>query len=127
MAFGLGFGMSQRTNVIASVVPTEEIGVASSILALARNIAGAFGIALFGTILTNTINSKVLSIARQSSLGVFSPQNYKTFIGLIILKAQVSAYAYVFLIASIIVFIGAITAFWIKVDNERTDVEVMIE
>jgi len=127
MAFGLGFGMSQRTNVIASVVPTEEIGVASSILALARNIAGAFGIALFGTLLTNTINSKVLTIARQSTLNQFSPQNYKTFIGLIILKAQVSSYAYVFLVASVIVFLGSMTAFWINVDKERDDVEIMIE
>jgi len=127
MAFGLGFGMSQRTNVIASVVPTEEIGVASSILALARNIAGAFGIALFGTILTNTINSKVLSIAGHSSLGAFDPKSYQTFIGLIILKAQVSSYAYVFLVASVLVFIGAVTAFWIKVDEERTDVHIMVE
>jgi EmrB/QacA subfamily drug resistance transporter len=127
MAFGLGFGMSQRTNVIASVVPTEEIGVASSILALARNIAGAFGIALFGTILTNTINSNVLNIAHQSTLGSFSPQNYKTFIGLIILKAQVAAYAHVFLIASVLVFIGAVTALWINVDKERVDVHVMVE
>jgi uncharacterized membrane protein len=119
--------MSQRTNVIASVVPAEEIGVASSILALARNIAGAFGIALFGTILTNTINSNVLNIAQRSSLGQFDPQSYKTFIGLIILKAQVAAYAHVFLVASILVLFGAITAFWIKVDKERTDMHVMVE
>src|SRR5207249_660370 len=53
MAFGLGFGMAQRTNIIASVVPDHEIGVASSILALARNIAGAFGISIFATVLNN--------------------------------------------------------------------------
>ncbi len=33
MAFGLGFGMAQRTGAIAAIVPSEEIGVASSILA----------------------------------------------------------------------------------------------
>ena len=32
MAFGMGFGMSQRTSIIASVVPQAEIGVASSVL-----------------------------------------------------------------------------------------------
>ena len=58
MAFGIGFGMAQRTNIIASIVPQNEIGVASSILALARNIAGAFGIAVFGTILNNSTGSK---------------------------------------------------------------------
>ncbi|MDD5075053.1 MAG: DHA2 family efflux MFS transporter permease subunit, partial [Candidatus Peribacteraceae bacterium] len=41
MAFGMGFAMSQRTNIIASIVPTHEVGVASSILALVRNISGA--------------------------------------------------------------------------------------
>jgi len=46
MAFGLGFGMAQRTNIIASVVPQSEIGIASSLLALVRNISGAFGIAV---------------------------------------------------------------------------------
>ena len=51
MAFGIGFGMSQRTNIIASAVDESEIGIASSILALARNISGAFGIALFTTLL----------------------------------------------------------------------------
>ena len=30
IAGGMGFGMAQRTNIIASAVPTEEIGVASS-------------------------------------------------------------------------------------------------
>jgi hypothetical protein len=42
MAFGLGFGVSQRTSIIASPVPTNEIGIASSFLALVRNIAGAW-------------------------------------------------------------------------------------
>ena len=48
MALFMGFGMAQRTNIIAAVVPQAEIGIASGILALARNIGGAFGIAIFG-------------------------------------------------------------------------------
>jgi len=127
MAFGLGFGMAQRTNAIAAVVPTEEIGVASSVLALARNIAGAFGIALFGTILTNVTNAKVLQISQHSNINSLDPTAYKQFIGLIILKAQVSAYAYVFLLASGLLFIGAIAAIWIKIEKERTDVHIMVE
>jgi len=34
MALGMGFGMAQRTNIIASAVPTHEVGIASSVLAL---------------------------------------------------------------------------------------------
>ena len=68
MAFSLGFGMAQRTNLVAVAVPKEDIGEASAILALVRNISGAFGVAIFSTILNNAINSNILSIARQSVL-----------------------------------------------------------
>jgi EmrB/QacA subfamily drug resistance transporter len=127
MSFGLGFGMAQRTNVIAAVVPTEEIGVASSILALVRNVAGAFGIAIFSTILINVTNSYVLKLGSHSILNSSNPRDYQKFIGLIILKAQVSAYAYVFLSAAALVFVGVITSFWINVGKERTDVHIMVE
>ena len=127
LAFSLGFGMAQRTNIIASVVDPHEIGIASSVLALARNIAGAFGIAVFATILSNSTNSFVLRYGQNSTLNVLSPESYRQFVSLIILKAQVNAYDRVFIIAAILVMVGAVTALWIKVKNERTDIEVMIE
>lgn len=118
LAFGLGFGMAQRTNIIASVVPKEEIGVASSILALARNIAGAFGIAMFGTILDNSTNSKVLEIARASTLRLFDPATVQKFTALIILKAEIEAYRTVFLYTFIIMLVGAALALTIKLKEE---------
>ena len=127
MSFGLGFGMAQRTNVIDAVVPTEEIGVASSILALARNVAGAFGIAIFSTILTNVTNGYVLKLGSHSILNSVNPTDYQKFIALIILRAQVSAYAYVFLTAAILVFIGSITALWINVEKGSDSVHVHVE
>jgi len=127
MAFGLGFGMAQRTNLIASIVNPHEIGVASSILALARNIAGAFGIAVFGTILTNRINSNVLSINNLSFIHSVNPLDFQKYIGLIELKAQVDAYIYVFLISSIIVFLGSFTILFLKLKHERTNVKVSVE
>ncbi len=127
MAFGMGFGMAQRTNIIASVVDEREIGIASSVLALARNVAGAFGIALFSTILTNVTNANILTVAQHSQLNVFGASQYKKFIGLIILKAQVMAYDYVFWIAALVTIIGSVTALWIHVKNERTDLKVMAE
>ncbi len=127
MAFGLGFGMAQRTNIVAAVVPEEEIGIASSVLALVRNIAGAFGIALFGTLLTNVTNRDVMVFGQHSVINSISPSDYQKFIGLIILKAQVSAYGTVFLVASAAIFLGAVTAYWIKVEHERTDVHIMVE
>ncbi|MFA5926241.1 MAG: MFS transporter [Parcubacteria group bacterium] len=115
MAFGLGFGMAERTNIIASIVPQNEIGVASSVLALARNIAGAFGIAIFGTLLNNSINANVLEISRNSFMNMKSPLIVKEFVGLIILKSQVAAYGRVFVVASIFVLIGAVLALGIVV------------
>lgn len=128
MAFGIGFGMAQRTNIIATVVPQQEIGIASSILALARNIAGAFGIAVFGTILNNSTESKVLEIARFSSLRSLDPNLIGQFSSLVILKAQIEAYRTVFLYASIILVAGAILALTIKVKEkiESSGEEILI-
>lgn len=117
MAFGMGLGMSQRTSLIASAVPESEIGIASSVLALVRNISGAFGIAIFATILNNSIESHVLSIAKYSSVHIPSPAVYQQAAGLIILKAQIAGYSTVFLIASIVVFIGGIAALFMKVSK----------
>jgi EmrB/QacA subfamily drug resistance transporter len=118
MAFGLGFGMSQRTNIIASLVPSYEMGIASSVLALARNIAGAFGIAVFGTILQNSTNANVLNIAQRSALNVKNIFNYQQFTGLIIFKSYITAYDQVFIVSSILLFLGAFAALTIKVKRE---------
>ncbi|MDD3487197.1 MAG: DHA2 family efflux MFS transporter permease subunit [Candidatus Moranbacteria bacterium] len=118
MALGIGFGMAQRTNIIATVVPPQEIGIASSILALARNIAGAFGIAVFGTILNNSTESKILEIARYSSLRAFDQTHLTQFTSLIILKAQIEAYRTVFFVASVIIFVGALLALMIIAKEE---------
>jgi len=120
MAFGIGFGMAQRTNIIASIVPASEIGVASSVLALARNIAGAFGIAIFATILNNSTNSNILNIAQNSVLNVKNSLFANQFVALIILKAQVAAYGRVFAISSVFLLVGAIAALGIIV-KERKD------
>lgn len=127
MAFGLGFGMAQRTNIVASVVDPHEIGIASSILALVRNIAGAFGIAIFGTILNTAIENNILKINSLSVLRDHTPRVVQEFIMLVTLKAQVDAYAYVFLIAAAIVFVGALLTLFMKVKHERTDVVVHVE
>jgi len=127
MAFGLGFGMAQRTNLVAVVVPHDEIGEASAILALVRNISGAFGVAIFSTILTNSINSNVLTFARASVTHAFDPQSMKEFVALILLKAQVSAYATVFDVAAVIIVIGAFGALLIKVPKEHVGEHLVIE
>ena len=96
MAFGLGLGMSQRTSIIASAVPDEEIGEASAVLALVRNISGAFGIALFATILTNATETNLLAIAKNSVVNTTNQLVVGQAAALMILKAQIEAYHTVF-------------------------------
>ena len=128
MAAGLGFGMAQRTSLIASIVPENEVGIASSILALVRNIAGAFGIALFGTILSNATETNVLNIAHNSILRSHDALISGQFVSLIILKAQVLAYSTVFRTSAIIVLIGAGLAMFIKVEhNKNTSKEIFVD
>jgi len=127
MAFGLGFGMAQRTNIIASIVNPHEIGVASSILALVRNIAGAFGIAIFSTILSNRIETNVLSINGHSFINSLNTINIQKYVALIELKAQVNAYNYVFLVSSIVVFLGSFTILFLNLKHEKTNVKVTVE
>jgi len=127
MAFGLGFGMAQRTNIVASVVPDKEIGVASSILALARNIAGAFGVSVFATLLTNFSSQNVLNIAKWSTLHVTTPAIVHQFTALVEIKGQIDAYSSVFVISAVIVFIGSLLSFLINVPHERHDIKVHVE
>ena len=113
--------MSQRTTIIANVVPANEIGVASSILALVRNIAGACGIAIFGTILQNATESKILAISNYSSINSHNPAIIRQAIGLMSLKAQISAYGTVFITSAVLVAIGAVLSLWIRIKKSETD------
>lgn len=127
MAFGLGLGMAQRTNIIASLVDPHEIGIASSVLALVRNIAGAFGIAIFGTILTKSVENNLMNINYWSTLSSHEALSVQTYVSLVSLKAQVSAYSHVFLVAGFIILLGAGVSLFLKVKKEKLDVKVQIE
>lgn len=127
MAASMGFGMAQRTNAVAAAVPPHEIGIASSVLALVRNIAGAFGIALFGTVLQQAMGYNVLNIAKNSHLLVQTQQNMGTFIGLIELKAQIDAYGLIYGIAACLLIVGALVAFFIQVPEPKEKLEMVVE
>jgi DHA2 family multidrug resistance protein len=127
MAFGMGFGMAQRTNIVAVSVPEAEIGIASSILALARNIAGAFGIAIFGTILNNSIESHVLSIAQSSAIRSTDPYIFAQGVSLVTLKAQITGYNAVFFTAAAVVFVGAFLSLLIKTEKTAGSKAVHVE
>lgn len=117
MAFGLGFGMAQRTSIITVVVPQDEMGAASAVLALVRNISGAFGVALFATILSASIGHNILATAAHSF--VADPALKGTLAALIILKAQIAAYDYVFLIAALVTAFGGVAALFMRLEHRE--------
>jgi EmrB/QacA subfamily drug resistance transporter len=114
LAFGLGLGLSPLTNAATSTVPIEEVGVASSILALARNIAGAFGIAIFASILTNSLNSNLLAIQNHSIINSSNPQLIPSILGLMVIKANVLSYTIVFTAAGVVLLAGGVSALFVK-------------
>ena len=93
MAFGLGFGMAQRTSLVMSSVPSEHAGNASSILTLSRQVAGAFGIGILSTVLQTSIENHVLSLAQNSLINTASPNVIQEVATLIVLKAQIIGYS----------------------------------
>lgn len=109
-AAGLGLGMAPLTNAVTSSVPSREVGVASGILNLTRNISGAIGIAFFGTLLTNQINSNVGEISANTIINSSLPVFQKIVPGLVVLKAQIASYSFVFLVASLVMLAGAFAA-----------------
>lgn len=119
MAFGMGLAMAHRTNAIASVVPEKEIGSASSVLALVRNIAGAFGIAIFATILQKSTENAIINLSKFSVVHATSPLQYGQAINLMILKAQMLGYSQVYILAAVILIVGSILALFVKPKHEK--------
>ncbi len=123
-AAGLGVGLAPLTNAATSTVPLHEVGIASSILALARNLSGAFGVAIFATILTNSVNANLLAIQTHSVFHAVDPNIAKTFFGLIVIKANILAYATVFKTAAVFLAIGGVAALFVK-ESKTTDTRTM--
>ncbi len=125
LALGIGIGLPQRTSIVASVVPEDEVGIASSVLALIRNIAGAFGIAVFATLLENTIENNVLNIAQNSVINSVDPFIRAQGIIMMILRAEILSYRYVFGVSAVILFIAAISVLFtlnVKITKSKTQV-----
>jgi MFS transporter len=128
MAFGLGFGMSQRTSIMAAVVPTSGVGIASSVLALVRNISGAFGISVFATILNNATEEILISISRYSIINTTNSLLRAQAMALMMLKAQIDAYRTVFLLAAgVMVLAAVLVVLTLHIKETSTGVEILVE
>ena len=127
MAFGMGFGMSQRTSIIAAVVPSDEMGSASAVLALMRNVAGAFGIAIFSTLLNNAIENNLLDLSANSVVNVHTPGVLQEVSGLMELYAQILSYHTIFIVAAFLLFVAAALALLIDVKKTTEGKEITVD
>ena len=106
--------MSPLTNAATSTVPLHEVGIASSVLALARNISGAFGVAIFATILSNSTTSQLLNLQTHSIINTYDPTILAQIPALMITRANVLAYSTVFHVAGAIMAFGGFSALFVK-------------
>lgn len=118
---GLGLGLAPLTSASTNAVPLHEVGMSSGLLNLARNIGGAFGIAIFSTLLANAINSNVLLVAQNSHILGNSPTIQAMATQLIILKADILSYEVVFKYASFAMIVGALISLFFLQTTERTE------
>jgi hypothetical protein len=100
--------MAPLTTASTTAVPVSEIGMSSGLLNLTRNIGGAFGIALFGTLLANATNANVLKVAAHSAVNSGAPAALKQAAELIILKADLLSYGTVFEYAALAMLAGGV-------------------
>lgn len=110
---GLGIGISPLTTAATTAVPLHEVGMSSGLLNLFRNIGGAFGIAIFGTVLSNLTNQNVLLVAQNSVINSTAPAVVGQATALIILKADLLSYGSVFVYAAGAMVVGGLAALFL--------------
>jgi DHA2 family multidrug resistance protein len=118
---GLGLGLAPLTSASTNAVPINEVGMSSGLLNLARNIGGAFGIAIFSTLLADAVNSNVLVVSQNSHIIGNTPTIQAIATQLIILKADILSYEQVFKYASFAMIVGALIALFFLQTTERDD------
>jgi MFS family permease len=65
---GIGFASSQLTNVILSDIPAEKSGVASGTNSTVRQVGGALGVAVIGSIFASLTVSRTVEAVRSTHL-----------------------------------------------------------
>src|SRR5699024_12154455 len=59
LGVGMGLSMTPSTSLLTEELPREEQGVASAVNDLSRELGGALGIAVMGSILTDTLQDRL--------------------------------------------------------------------
>jgi EmrB/QacA subfamily drug resistance transporter len=63
VSLGIGFTMAPSTNSVMGSVPVDQSGIGSAVNSTVRQIGGALGVAVLGTILNSTYISRINAVA----------------------------------------------------------------
>lgn len=66
--FGIGFASSQLTNVILSDIPVDKSGVASGTNSTVRQVGGALGVAVIGSVFATLTISRTVDAVKSAAL-----------------------------------------------------------
>lgn len=113
-ALGIGVGFAALTQSATGSVSIHEVGIASSVVALSRNLAGAYGIAIFATLFSNGIESQLISIQKYSVINTQDPSLLKIIPSLMVSRANILSYGMVFKWAAAFVLLGGIVCLFLK-------------
>ncbi|MFD3546855.1 DHA2 family efflux MFS transporter permease subunit [Streptomyces sp. NPDC058655] len=130
---GLGLVMQVLVLVVQNSVSYADLGVATSGATFFRSIGASFGVAIFGTIFTNLLDDKLVSVLRGAALppgvGPAQLEADPRAIGALpaelrprVLDAYATAITDVFLYAVPIVLIAFVVAWFLKEDTLRGSV-----
>lgn len=124
---GLGLGLAPLTNAATTTVPLHEVGMSSGLLNLTRNIGGAFGIAIFSTMLVSITNANVLMVAQNSHILGSTPTILAEAAKLITLKASLLSYSTILGYAAMAMVAGAVVAFFFLRTSMHKKEDVPVE
>ncbi|MGW3845661.1 MDR family MFS transporter [Streptomyces fagopyri] len=77
---GVGMGMVPMVvlTAVQNAVPGEDIGAASAVVTFARSIGAAFGVAVFGTLLTSGFTSRLHQLRLPAAFDPSRPETIRT-------------------------------------------------
>ncbi len=132
---GLGLVMQVLVLVVQNAVSYEDLGVATSGATFFRSIGASFGVAVFGTIFTNRLTSKLEDVFAAAGLGLppgvgpgqvaADPRAVAQLppeLRPAVLHAYSTSITDVFLYASPVVLVAFVIAWFLKEDRLRTSV-----
>lgn len=81
MSFGMGMTMAPATESVMGSLPPERAGVGSAVNDTTRQVGGALGVAIIGSIVTSVFSSRIGDLAARFGLGAADTEKAKSSIG----------------------------------------------